>query len=181
MRVDNTDLEGVFLITPKIYKDPRGYFYESFNKGKFEKIAKLKFDVVQDNQSSSTQGTLRGIHFQTHPYAQAKLVRVLVGEVYDVAVDLRRESNNYCRWTGVHLSAEKHNQLYIPEGFGHAFLVVSSYAIVSYKVNNDYSPEHERCIRYDDPNLNIKWPTTNFKLSDKDSSGDFINDQQNFF
>ena len=95
---------------------------------------------------------------------------------YDVAVDLR-ESNNYCKWTGVNLSG-KHNQLYIPEGFGHAFLVVSSYAIVSYKVNNDYSPEHERCIRYDDPNLNIKWPTTDFKLSDKDSSGIFIGDHQ---
>ena len=176
MKIDDTKLDGVCIITPNIHEDTRGYFYESFNKIKFESIAKLKFDVIQDNQSYSSRGTLRGIHYQTHPFAQAKLVRVLAGEIYDVAVDLRRESKNYCKWVGVTLSQEKHNQLYIPEGFGHGFLVVSSYAIVSYKVNNDYSPEHERCIRYDDPKLNIKWPRGNFKLSDKDSSGLFIDD-----
>ncbi len=181
MKIDDTNLEGVRIIMPNIHEDTRGYFYESFNKIKFENITKLKFDVIQDNQSFSSQGTLRGIHFQTYPFAQAKLVRVLAGEIYDVAVDLRKESDNYCEWVGVHLSAENHKQLYIPEGFGHAFLVVSSYAIVSYKVNNDYSPEHERCIRYDDPKLNIQWPKTNFKLSDKDSNGVFIDDQQNFF
>lgn len=181
MKIDNTDLEGVFLLTPEIHKDNRGYFYESFNKKKFEKTTNLKFDIIQDNQSFSSQGTLRGIHFQTHPFAQAKLVRVLFGEVYDIAVDLRRESDSYCKWTGVNLSAEKHNQLFIPEGFGHAFLVVSSHAIVSYKVNNDYSPGHERCIRYDDPRINIKWPSINFKLSNKDSDGEFINDHHDFF
>ena len=137
MKIDDTNLDGVRIIMPNIHKDTRGYFYESFNKIRFENITKLKFDVIQDNQSFSSQGTLRGIHFQTHPFAQAKLVRVLAGEIYDVAVDLRRESDNYCKWIGVHLSAENHKQIYIPEGFGHAFLVVSSHAIVSYKVNND--------------------------------------------
>ena len=181
MKIDDTNLEGVRIIMPNIHKDTRGYFYESFNKIRFENITKLKFDVIQDNQSFSSQGTLRGIHFQTHPFAQAKLVRVLAGEIYDVAVDLRRESDNYCKWIGVHLSAENHKQIYIPEGFGHAFLVVSSHAIVSYKVNNDYSPEHEHCIRYDDPKINIQWPKINFKLSEKDSNGVFIDDQQNFF
>ena len=176
MKIDDTKLDGVCIITPNIHEDTRGYFYESFNKIKFEKIAKLKFDIIQDNQSYSSQGTLRGIHYQTYPFAQAKLVRVLAGEIYDVAVDLRRESKSYCKWIGVTLSQEEHNQLYIPEGFGHAFLVVSPYAIVSYKVNNNHSPEHERCIRYDDPKLNITWPTGNFKLSDKDSNGLFIDD-----
>ena len=181
MKIKNTDLDEVLLITPEIFKDTRGYFYESFNKRKFEQITKLKFDIIQDNQSYSAQGTLRGIHFQTDSYAQAKLVRVISGEVYDLAVDLRKESKNYCKWTGVYLSAEKHNQLFIPEGFGHAFLVISSYATVSYKVNNDYSPDYECCIRYDDPKLNIKWPTDNIILSTKDKQGEYIQEDSIYF
>jgi dTDP-4-dehydrorhamnose 3,5-epimerase len=181
MKIENTDLDEVLLITPEIFEDSRGYFYESFNKRKFEEISKIKFDIRQDNQSYSDQGTLRGIHFQTQPYAQAKLVRVISGQVYDLVVDLRKESKNYCKWTGVYLSAEKHNQLFLPEGFGHAFLVTGSHAIVSYKVNNDYSPEHERCIRHDDPKLNIKWPLDNFVLSSKDKQGEYIQEDSHYF
>jgi dTDP-4-dehydrorhamnose 3,5-epimerase len=181
MKIENTRLDELLLITPEIFKDNRGYFYESFNKRKFEQITKLKFDIRQDNQSYSAQGTLRGIHFQTDSYAQAKLVRVISGEIYDLAVDLRKESKNYCKWTGVYLSAEKHNQLFIPEGFGHAFLVISSHATVSYKVNNDYSPDYERCIRYDDPKLNIKWPSDNIILSSKDKRGENIQEDSIYF
>ena len=181
MKIENTDLDEVLLITPEIFKDNRGYFYESFNKRKFEQITKLKFDIRQDNQSYSDQGTLRGIHFQTDSYAQAKLVRAISGEIYDLAVYLRKESKNYCKWTGVYLSAEKHNQLFIPEGFGHAFLVISSYATVSYKVNNDYSPDYERCIRYDDPKLNIKWPSDDIILSPKDKQGEYIQEDSIYF
>ena len=181
MKIEKTDLDEVLLITPEIFEDQRGYFYESFNKRRFEEITKLEFDVIQDNQSSSEQGTLRGIHFQIEPYAQAKLVRVISGEVYDLAIDLRKESKNYCKWTGVYLSSEKHNQLFIPKGFGHAFVVISSAATVGYKVNNDYSPDHERCIKYDDPKLNIKWPLDNFVLSPKDKLGEYIRETSSYF
>ena len=181
MIIKKTSIDEVLLITPKIHHDERGYFYESFNNREFLSFTGKSFVSVQDNHSFSKKGTLRGIHFQVSPMSQAKVVQVVDGQIYDVAVDLRKESSSYGTWVGEYLSAQNHNQLYIPEGFGHGFVVISDIAKVSYKVNNYYSPEHERCIRYDDPKLNIEWPTTNFKLSDKDSNGVFIDDQQNFF
>ncbi len=181
MKVDATDLRDVLLITPDIHKDNRGYFYESFNEDKFLKLTGINFKPVQDNQSFSKQGTLRGIHFQTNPMQQAKLVHVIEGEVFDIAVDLRRDSSSYCKWIGKYLSSENHHQLYIPEGFGHAFLVISDEAKVMYKVNNYYSPKHECSIKYDDPKLDIKWPNMSFHLSDKDNQADYLNDESNYF
>ena len=181
MKIDATDLSDVLLITPAIHKDSRGYFYESFNEDKFFKLTGINFRPVQDNQSYSKQGTLRGIHFQTNPMQQAKLVHVIEGEIFDIAVDLRRESPSYCKWIGQYLSSENHRQLYIPEGFGHAFLVTSVEAKVMYKVNNYYSPKHECTIKYDDPKLDIRWPDMKFRLSDKDTDADYLHDESNFF
>ena len=181
MKIKSTSLEGVLLTTPDIHTDTRGYFYESFNQKEFFSLTGRSFSPVQDNQSFSEYGTLRGIHFQINPMAQAKLIKVLDGEIYDVAVDLRRDSDTYCKWVGENLSSADHNQLFIPEGFGHAFLVLSKNATVSYKVNNYYSPKHEHCIRYDDPKINVKWPSSEYKLSEKDSSAGFIDDHANLF
>ena len=181
MKIKTTFLEDVLLISPDINSDSRGYFYESFNQQKFSSLIGRTFAPVQDNQSYSQQGTLRGIHFQINPMSQAKLIRVIDGEIYDVAVDLRKNSRTYCEWVGEKLSSEDHNQLFIPEGFGHAFLVLSKNATIIYKVNNYYSPKHEHCLRYDDPKINIKWPALDYKLSEKDSSAGFINDHENFF
>ncbi|MEK9976638.1 MAG: dTDP-4-dehydrorhamnose 3,5-epimerase [Gammaproteobacteria bacterium] len=181
MKIDATDLSDVLLITPSIHTDNRGFFCESFNEEKFFKLTGINFRPVQDNQSYSKQGTLRGIHFQTNPMQQAKLVHVIEGEIFDIAVDLRRESPSYCKWVGKYLSSENHRQLYIPEGFGHAFLVTSEEARVMYKVNNYYSPKHECSIKYDDPKLDIKWPDMKFHLSDKDAQADYLHDESNFF
>ena len=181
MKINSTHLDDVLLITPEIHKDERGYFYESYNKKKFEELTNRLFDSLQDNESSSVKGALRGIHFQSEPHAQAKLVRVLDGEIYDVAIDLRKKSKTYCKWVGVYLSSENSNQLFIPEGFGHAFLVTSDHAKVAYKVNNYYSPEHERCIKYDDPSINVIWPDCKIILSEKDAKGEIITDESKFF
>ena len=167
MKVKQTSIKDVLLISPDVHFDSRGYFYESFNQQEFSSLIGRPFVPVQDNQSSSELGTLRGIHFQINPKAQAKLIRVLDGEIYDVAVDLRASSTTYCNWVGQKLSSEDHNQLFIPEGFGHAFLVMSKNAIINYKVNNYYSPQHERSIRYNDSKIKIKWPSLNYKLSER--------------
>tara|TARA_B100000035_G_C20846011_1_gene485246 strand:+ start:230 stop:775 length:546 start_codon:yes stop_codon:yes gene_type:complete len=181
MKIKSAAIKDVLIITPEIYEDSRGYFYESFNKKKFQSFSGNTFNSIQDNQSYSEYGTLRGIHFQSNPMSQAKLVRVIEGEIFDVAVDLRESSPTYCHWVGEKLSSENHNQLYIPEGFGHAFLVLSKKATIIYKVNNYYSPHHERSIRYDDPKLNIQWPDIKFKLSHKDANAPFIDDQSSYF
>ena len=181
MKIKSTSIEDVLLINPDLHSDSRGYFYESFNQQKFSSLIGRSFVPVQDNQSFSQQGTLRGIHFQVNPMCQAKLIRVVDGEIYDVAVDLRKSSSTYCEWVGVKLSSSDHNQLFIPEGFGHAFLVLSKKATIIYKVNNYYSSKHEHCIRYDDPKINIKWPALDYKLSQKDSEAGFIDDCENFF
>ena len=181
MKIEKTDLSGVLLITPEIFEDERGYFYESFNKKKFEEITKSKFDATQDNQSYSHQGILRGIHFQTQPLAQAKLIQVLEGEIFDVAVDLRNDSNTYCKWVSINLSSSNHQQLFIPKGFGHAFLTISKTAKVMYKVDQNYSKDHEKVIRYDDPMLKINWPLDNIKLSTKDQNAEFISENVKYF
>lgn len=162
-----TELKGVYIIDQKCYGDNRGYFMETYKKSDFE-AAGFHYDFVQDNQSSSLRGVLRGLHFQkAHP--QAKLVRVLRGEVFDVAVDLRRGSETYGKWTGVLLSGSNHRQFLIPRGFAHGFAVVSDYAEFSYKCDDVYHPEDEGGIAWNDPDIAIAWPELEtLILSEKD-------------
>ncbi len=170
MQVEETKLKGCFIITPAVFKDSRGYFFESFNKSKFEALTKANGDFVQDNQSFSTYGTLRGLHMQTGDSAQAKLVRVLAGEVQDIAVDLRPDSDTYGEWFSIRLSAENNLQLYIPRGFAHGFSVLSETAVFAYKCDNYYDKAAEVGIRFDDATLNIDWgiPAEAMQLSEKD-------------
>ena len=162
-----TDIKGVYIIDVKTYGDPRGYFMETYKQTDFHE-AGLDYSFVQDNQSSSRRGVLRGLHFQkNHP--QAKLVRVLSGEVFDVAVDLRKDSETYGRWAGVLLSGENHRQFMIPRGFAHGFLVVSDYAEFAYKCDEVYHPEDEGGIIWNDPDIAVEWPDVGeLILSEKD-------------
>jgi dTDP-4-dehydrorhamnose 3,5-epimerase len=171
MRAIATELTDVLVLEPKVFGDERGFFFESFNARAFEQATGLKREFVQDNHSGSQRGVLRGLHYQLqHP--QGKLVRVTAGAVYDVAVDLRRSSQTFGRWVGVHLSAENKRQLWVPEGFAHGFLVLSEFAEFLYKTTAYYAPEHERCIRWDDPTLGITWPLNGQpQLSAKDQAG----------
>ena len=174
MTLTDTDLPGVRLIEPKTFDDERGSFYESFNLDRFRSELGLKaVNFVQDNHSVSKAGVLRGIHYQTDPMAQGKLVRVVCGEVFDVAVDLRRESKYFGRYAIAILSAENRKQLWIPQGFGHGFLALSDRVEMLYKTTNYYSSAHEVCIRWDDPDLGIEWPEIAHPivLSDKDGQG----------
>lgn len=163
----STEIEGVVIVEPKCYGDSRGYFLETYQEKAFCE-AGLTYKFVQDNQSSSRKGVLRGLHFQK-TFPQAKLVRVLSGEVFDVAVDLRGGSPTYGKWVGVLLSAENHKQLMIPRGFAHGFLVVSDYAEFAYKCDEFYHPEDEGGIIWNDPDVNIAWPEVGeIVLSEKD-------------
>ena len=164
---NKTDIDGVYIIDVKSYGDNRGYFMETYKDSDF-KAAGLDYNFVQDNQSSSRKGVLRGLHFQkTHP--QAKLVRVIKGEVFDVAVDLRKGSKTYGRWVGVLLSEENHRQFMIPRGFAHGFVVVSDYAEFAYKCDDVYHPEDEGGIMWNDPAIGIEWPDVGeIILSEKD-------------
>jgi len=164
-----TEIDGVVIVEPKVYGDHRGYFLETYKKTDFEE-AGLRYDFVQDNQSSSGKGVLRGLHFQKqHP--QAKLVRVLSGEVFDVAVDLRKGSATYGKWVGVFLSGENKKQLMIPRGFAHGFMVVSDYAEFAYKCDEYYHPEDEGGIAWNDPAIGICWPDVGeIILSQKDKA-----------
>jgi dTDP-4-dehydrorhamnose 3,5-epimerase len=166
-----TDLPEVLIFEPKVFGDHRGFFFESFNQRDFEKLTGLNVQFVQDNHSRSAQGVLRGLHYQIqHP--QGKLVRVTVGEVFDVSVDLRRSSPTFGKWTGVTLSAENNRQLWIPPGFGHGFVVTSEYAEFLYKTTDYWHPEHERSLLWNDPALGIKWPLAGEpKLAAKDIAG----------
>ena len=172
MEVKPTAIPDVKVVSPKVFGDARGYFYESFNRRALEAALGRPLDFVQDHQSLSVRGVLRGLHYQ-QPFPQAKLVRVTRGEVYDVAVDLRRDSPTYGRWVGEVLSAASRNQLWIPEGFAHGFLVLSDEAEFLYKTTEYYHPETERCLRWDDPTLAITWPDPGVPLavSPKDSKG----------
>ena len=155
-KFNKTAIEGVYIIESQVFGDNRGYFLETYNKKDFDN-AGLKYDFVQDNQSKSRKGVLRGLHFQkTHP--QAKLVRVLEGEVFDVAVDLRKDSKTYGKWVGVILSAENKKQFMIPRGFAHGFVVLSDEATFAYKCDDFYHPEDEGGIMWNDPEVNVKWP-----------------------
>lgn len=153
----DTDIEGVFIIEPKVFFDSRGYFYESFSKREFEKVIGAEIDFVQDNQSKSVRGVVRGLHFQKDEYAQAKLVRCISGRVMDVAVDLRRGSVTYGQHISVELSAENHRSLFIPRGFAHGFAVLSEEAVFQYKCDNYYNPAAEGGISVLDKSLGIDW------------------------
>ena len=172
MQVEKTSLPEVVILTPKVFGDERGFFMESFNQQAFEEATGCQREFVQDNHSRSRQGVLRGIHYQLEQ-PQGKLVRVVQGSVWDVAVDLRRESPHFGQWVGVELSAENSRQLWVPEGFGHAFVVLSETADFLYKTTDYYHPASERCIRFDDPELAIEWPElpVAFALSEKDQAG----------
>lgn len=151
-----TAIDGVYIVEPKVYGDDRGYFAETYQKAAFD-AAGLKYDFIQDNQSKSKKGVLRGLHFQK-TFCQAKLVRAMEGEVFDVAVDLRKNSATYGKWVGVTLSAAKFNQLLIPRGFAHGFLTLSDYAVFCYKCDNAYHPEDEGGILWNDPDIAVDWP-----------------------
>jgi len=171
MQVVTTALPDVLILEPMVFGDERGFFFESFNARRFAEATGLHPEFVQDNHSRSAKGVLRGLHYQVQQ-AQGKLVRVTAGEVFDVAVDLRRSSPTFGRWVGVHLSAENKRQVWVPEGFAHGFVVLSEFAEFLYKTTDYYAPEHERCIRWDDPTLAIDWPLTEApQLSAKDQAG----------
>src|SRR6476661_3740462 len=178
MRVEATPLKDCFIIHDTFFEDSRGYFFESFNEKQFIQLTGINIHFVQDNQSCSTKGVLRGLHFQLGEYAQAKLVRVLEGSVLDVAVDLRKYSSTFGKTFTVELSAENHKQLYIPRGFAHGFVVLSDKAVFFYKCDNFYNKESELGIMYDDPDLKIDWQLSKNELilSEKDQRNFYLAD-----
>ena len=182
MNVIDTPISGLKIIEPKIFKDGRGYFFESFNENEFANHG-LNYNFIQDNESKSSYGVIRGLHYQLEPYSQAKLVRVLHGKVFDVAVDLRQESPTYGTWYGVELSCENKLQLLIPKGCAHGFSVLSETAIFIYKCDSLYNKASERGIRYNDPFLGIDWKIKTEKsvISEKDKIQPFFNDAEKNF
>ncbi|QBQ98365.1 dTDP-4-dehydrorhamnose 3,5-epimerase [Paraburkholderia pallida] len=176
--VTATALPEVKIIEPKVFGDARGFFYESFNGREFEELVEAGVEFVQDNHSRSAKGVLRGLHYQVQ-HAQGKLVRVVEGEVFDVAVDIRRSSPNFGKWVGVHLSAENHRQLWVPPGFAHGFVVISESAQFLYKTTDYWFPEHERSIVWNDPAIGIEWPI-DFEplLAAKDAAGKRLADAE---
>ena len=182
MEVIKTNIEGVIIVEPRIFKDGRGYFFESFSQREFEeKVCKTTF--VQDNESKSSYGVVRGLHFQKPPFAQSKLVRVIKGAVLDVAVDIRKDSPTFGQYVSVELTGENHRQFFIPRGFAHGFSVLSEEVIFQYKCDNFYSPQSEGAIAWNDPDLNIDWriPVEEVVLSEKDSKHPKLKDWQSVF
>ena len=175
MKVTNLSIHEVLLIEPEVFRDERGLFFESFNQKEFEEIIGTSVNFVQDNQSYSTKHVLRGLHYQVPPMSQAKLVRVVNGEVFDVAVDIRKDSPTYGQWVGENISAENRKQLWIPEGFAHGFLTLTDSASLLYKVTNYYSKSCERSILWKDSDINIDWQNINKPiLSSKDIGVKFL-------
>lgn len=172
MKVTRTAIPDVMLIEPRVFGDERGFFFESFNQRAFEEATGVTTQFVQDNHSRSVRGVLRGLHYQIQQ-PQGKLVRVVVGEVYDVAVDLRRSSPTFGKWVGAHLSAQNKAQFWVPAGFAHGFVVLSDSAEFLYKTTDYYAPAHEKCIAWNDPFLGIEWPDLGAapQLSAKDAAG----------
>lgn len=176
-----TAIDGVYIIEPRVFKDERGYFFESWKQADFEEhIGKVNF--IQDNESKSSYGVLRGLHYQKGEYSQAKLVRVIKGRVLDVAVDLRKSSPTFGKHVAVELSEDNKRQFFIPRGFAHGFLVLSQEAIFTYKVDNVYAPQHEASIRFNDPVLGIEWPidANDVLTSEKDLKGSLFKDAETF-
>jgi len=169
MEIIETGFEGLFIIKPAVFTDKRGYFFESFNVNGFRE-AGISFAPVQDNESKSEKGVIRGLHYQLRPHDQAKLIRVVVGRIYDVAVDLRKESRTYGKWFGLELDADNKTQLFIPKGFAHGFSVLSNNTVIQYKVDNLYNRSSERAIDINDPELGIDWRLAKTKpiISEKD-------------
>ena len=168
MKVLSTALKDVLLIEPSVFDDNRGFFMETYQQKKYSEVG-IAHNFLQDNLSYSVRGTLRGLHYQL-PHAQAKLVQVVTGEIFDVTVDIRRGSPTYGKWAGVHLSDKNKQQLYIPEGFAHGFCVLSKTAVFIYKCSDFYAPDSERGILWSDPEIGIDWPIENPLLSDKDNN-----------
>ncbi len=180
MKVVKTNIPDVMIIEPGIFGDDRGFFFESFNARKFSEATGITETFVQDNHSKSSKGVLRGLHYQVQQ-TQGKLVRVVVGEVFDVAVDIRKTSPTFGQWVGVTLSAENKKQLWIPQGFAHGFLVTSDHAEFLYKTTDYYAPEHEHAIMWNDDSLNIAWPLDGEpSLSEKDKAGTTLSEAKVF-
>ena len=180
MNIIKTDLPDVLIIEPKVFGDARGFFYESFNARAFAEATGLQVTFVQDNHSRSAKNVLRGLHYQIKQ-PQGKLVRVTAGEVFDVAVDLRKSSPTFGKWTGALLSAENKRMLWVPEGFAHGFLVLSDSAEFLYKTTDYYAPAHERCIAWNDAQIGIQWPLTGTPtLAAKDAAGKRLGDAEIF-
>jgi dTDP-4-dehydrorhamnose 3,5-epimerase len=178
MKVIETSLPGVLILEPRVFGDDRGHFFESWNQKKFDEAVGQTVTFVQDNQSRSRRGVLRGLHFQRPPHAQGKLVRVTAGRVFDVAVDIRRDSPSFGRWAGVELSAENHRQFWIPPGFAHGFLTLSDSADFLYKTTDTYAPQCEGAVRWDDPTIGIEWPGCGAELilAAKDANAALLDD-----
>ena len=168
------EFKGLLLITPKIFNDKRGSFYESWNKSVFDNKVNSNINFVQDNHSTSIKGVLRGLHYQVSPFPQGKLVRCVSGEIFDVAVDLRKDSETFGDWIGVNLSRDNKKQIWIPEGFAHGFLTISNNAEVLYKTSDYWNKDCEKSIRWDDETLNINWPMPPKHLSEKDLNLPFL-------
>jgi len=182
MKIVNTKIPDVLILEPNLFGDDRGFFFESFNAKVFDAAVGKTVNFLQDNHSKSSKGVLRGLHYQLAPFAQAKLVRCVVGEVFDVAVDIRKSSRTFGQWVGAHLSAENKRQLWIPEGFAHGFVTLSDQAEFLYKTTNYYAPDCDRGILWDDKDIGIKWPELNtpILLSDKDQNAKGFKEADHF-
>jgi dTDP-4-dehydrorhamnose 3,5-epimerase len=182
LAIEETPLRDLVLVTPTVYPDDRGFFLESYNAAAFAIVAGLNVAFVQDNHSRSSKGVLRGLHYQLHPMAQGKLVRIVRGSVLDVAVDIRKSSPTFGEWFAVELTEDNHKQLWVPPGFAHGFLTLSDHADLLYKVTEGYSPEHDRGIRWDDPDIGIDWPDVGVDpiLSQKDAEAPFLRTAETF-
>lgn len=182
MNVIPTALPEVLILEPRVFGDARGFFTESWNEQTFNKAVGHDVRFVQDNHSRSARGVLRGLHFQLPPHTQGKLVRVVSGAVFDVAVDMRRSSANFGRWVGVELSADNHRQLWVPPGFAHGFLVLSETADFLYKTTDFYAPQAEGCVRWDDPTIGVRWPETGVVpvLAEKDAKAPLLAEAKYF-
>ena len=178
MNIIKTEIEGVVIVEPQVFGDSRGYFFESYHAERYAEALGINDDFVQDNESRSRYGVVRGLHYQKPPYAQAKLIRVVMGEVLDVAVDLRRGSPTFGRYVAVRLSGENHRQLYLPRGMAHGFSVLSDEVVFQYKCDNYYHPESEGSVAWNDPTLAIDWglPAEAVVLSDKDTRSPLLSD-----
>ncbi len=179
MKITETGFEGLYIIQPKVFSDSRGYFFESFKLETFL-MAGIPFNPVQDNESRSVFGVIRGLHYQLNPFAQAKLIRVVVGKIYDVAVDLRKNSLTFGKWFGVELDSENKTQFFIPKGFAHGFSVLSDIAVIQYKCDNLYQPQYERGISVKDPDLAIDWKLDWIEpvISNKDQNQSWFKDAE---
>lgn len=173
MKVQDTSIEGLLVIEPDRFGDDRGFFMESYRKDRYQEVG-VRADFVQDNVSLSKRGVLRGLHFQRKPFAQGKLVSVLKGGVWDVAVDIRKDSSTFGKWYGIELSAKNYKQFWIPEGFAHGFATLEDDTLFTYKCTHAYAPEYEGSILWNDPELAISWPITDVIVSDKDKNAQLL-------